>query len=256
MTEQDNKSIEHEQNQAAEQVSASVQSEKPVVVVSQTGNPKPVTSAINSIDTGKLLELLKNPLHSLKLDPAKEWVLSAISAAAGVIGFFFWVWAMQKKAYAGINGNLDGLGNFSELFGAIGRMAYVTTTPFSSLFNFARSGTYFVLAICSIALLVAAFTLIGNWMGTQKRSWMESITFYGGTQLMLGAGLILCGIIAFISIELSALIGVIMLVLWLILLVDLALGLHSVGNDKRYPFVLFSVGGYMVALYIIYRILT
>jgi len=227
----------HEQaeNQAA--ASSAIPSQPP-----QHAGNEPTREApppLSEVEPQKLLELLKNPSAALKLQPEKDWVYGAIGAAAGVLGFFFWVWAFQEA----IKSKLDifsGIGNLF-LYGMLG-----LATP----------AKYLILGIFSIALLAATLGAVGNWQGARKRNWMEAVAFQGSTQLLFGAGWLISGVIAFISLQLSMLLGAIVMLINLLLLVSQATELHEVGRDKRFMYFVYSISIYLLLLFLVYSILT
>ncbi|WP_239618288.1 hypothetical protein [Cohnella mopanensis] len=208
----------------------------PATPSSNAGNSTQ-SSPVGGIDVQKLLALLKNPSSALKLQPLTEWIYGAIGAGVGVIGFFFWIWSIQEELK-------------NDFFGAIGNLVFL------SLLGFTTPGKYLVIGIFSIALLVGSLTLVGNWIGGRKRSWMEAITFQGSTQLLFGAGWIVSGIVAFLSLQLSMLIGVILLLINLILAVTQAEDLHEVSRDRRFLYIVYSIAAYMFLLFLVYKIIT
>lgn len=203
-----------------------------------------------NVDSQKLLALLKNPTASVRLQPATDWIYGVIGAAVGVIGFWFFVWMLHEK----VTPDTSDMGDLGDLFGALGSITRSFDSPFFSLFAPLSAGEYLVLAIISIALAGAAFTLVGNWIGGRKRSWTEAATYYGGTQLLFGAGLIVAGILALISAELGSLVAVLLLAINLITLVIQALALHEVNRDRVFQYVYSAVGGYGIVLYLAYLI--
>ncbi|QJD83983.1 hypothetical protein [Cohnella herbarum] len=192
-------------------------------------------SPLGGVDFQKLLELAKNPSSSLKLQPLTEWIYGAIGAVVGVLGFFIWIWAIQEEIK-------------NELFGGLGNLVFL------SLLGFTTPGKYLVIGIFSIALLVGSLTLIGNLLGAKKRSWMEAVTYQGSTQLLFGAGLIVAGLVAFVSLQLSMLLGVILLLINLLLVVTQAEDLHEVGRERRFLFIVYSIAAYMFLLFLVYSV--
>lgn len=235
--------------QAENQAAAAV---PPTPSEGQVASPAaaPTPSPFANVDGQKLLVLLKNPLESLKLQPATDWIYAAISSAVGVIGFFFFVWALREQTRTSTTNDLDGL------FSGLANLARTVYSPFYGVFGFASPGKMFLISIISIALIVGALTLVGNWIGGRKRSWLETATYLGGTQLLFGAGFIIAGIVAFISFELATVLGIAIIALSLIVLVLQALELHEISASRRFPFLYQSVGGYMIAMYIVYLIFT
>ncbi|WP_256759925.1 hypothetical protein [Cohnella sp. WQ 127256] len=199
--------------------------------------PAASSSPLSGIDVQKLLGLIKNPSSALQLQPLTEWIYGAIGAAVGVLGFFFWIWAAQEQ-----------LAN--DLFGNIGNLIFL------SVISFALPGKSLVIGIFSIALLVGSLTLIGNRLGARKRNWMEAVTYQGSTQLQFGVGWIVCGVVAFLSLQLSMLIGVILLLICLLVVVTQAEDLHEVSRERRFLFIVYSVAAYSFLLFLVYSIIT
>lgn len=229
-------------------------SESQTAAASAPQQPQAGPSASNplsKVDTQKLLVLLKNPSASVRLQPATDWIYGAIGAAIGVIGMWFFVWALKEKITPDTS-DIDGLG---DLFGALGSFTRAFDSPFWSFFGAASPGTYLILSICSIALVGVALTLLGNWIGGRKRSWLEAATYYGGSQVLFGAGLLVSGIVAFISAEFGSLLAALLLAVNLVTLVIQGLALHEVSRERVFQYVYSSVGGFGVALYIVYKVL-
>lgn len=201
-----------------------------------------------NVDTQKLLVLLKNPMASVRLQPATDWIYGVIGAVVGVIGFWFFVWMLKEKITPDFDIG-DGLGG---ALSALSSFAYSIDSPFSSLFMALSPGKYLILGVVSAALVGVAFTLVGNWIGGRKRSWTEAATYYGGTQLLFGAGLIVAGILALISAKLGALVAALLLAINLVVLVIQALALHEVSRERVFQYAYCSVGGYGVVLYLVY----
>ncbi|TVX97986.1 hypothetical protein [Cohnella terricola] len=229
----------HENHEQAE-IQAAASSAVPAQPPQHTGSEptREASSPLSEVKPQKLLELLKNPSEALKLQPQKDWIYGAIGAAAGVVGFFFWIWFFQEA----IRGKYDFFAGFGNLFRY---SVMVLATP----------GKYLLLGVFSIALLVGTLGAVGNWQGARKRNWMEAVTFQGSTQLLFGAGWILSGVIAFLSLQLSMLLGVIILLISLLLLVSQATDLHEVSREKRFLFFVYSISIYLVLLFLAYVII-
>lgn len=210
--------------------------------------PQQQPNPLGNIDTQKLIGLLKNPTSSVKLQPATDWIYGVIGAVIGVIGFWFFVWALHEKTTPDTSG-VEGLG---DLFGALGSLSKAFDSPFWSLYGSMGAGKYLILGVCAIVLAAVAFTIVGNWIGGRKRTWQEAATYYGGTQVQTGAGLIIAGILAFISAELGALVATLFLLLSLVVLVIQGLALHEVSRERVFPYIYQSVGGFGVATYIVF----
>lgn len=202
-----------------------------------------------NVDTQKLLALLKNPTASVRLQPATDWIYGVIGAVVGVIGFWFFVWMLREK----ITPDVDFGDDLGGVLGALSSLAGLDS-PFSSFFMALQPGEYLVLGVVSAVLVGAAFTLVGNWIGGRKRSWTEAATYYGGSQLLFGAGLIVAGILALISAKLGALVAALLLAINLIVLVIQALSLHEVSRDRVFQYVYSAVGSYGIVLYLAYLI--
>jgi hypothetical protein len=212
------------------------------------GGPQ-ANNPLANIDAQKLIELLKNPTSSVRLQPAVDWIYGVIGAVIGAIGLFFFVWALKEKITPDLAVN-----NLGDLGKALSGLGQAYDSPFFSLFTATSTGKYLILAVCAIVLAGVAFTLVGNWIGGRKRTWQEAATYYGGTQVLFGAGLIVSGLIAFISAELASLIAALLLVLSLIVLVIQGLALHEVSRERVFTYLYQSVGGFGVAMYLVYLI--
>ncbi|XID95671.1 hypothetical protein ACF3MZ_14620 [Paenibacillaceae bacterium WGS1546] len=195
--------------------------------------PTERSSPLAEVDGRRLLELLQNPAAALKLQPRKEWIYGAIGAAAGVIGFVVWIGLFQAALRQAFNA-FGGLGNLF-LGGVLGNV----------------SGRGLLISILSLAILVGALTLIGNWRGARKRDWLEALSYYGGTQLLFGAVWVAAGLLAFLSLQLSTLIGAIALLINLLLLVGQAVDLHEVGPERKFLYIVYSVSAYALLLFLV-----
>lgn len=192
------------------------------------------SSPFAEVDGRRLLELLQNPAAALKLQPRKEWIYGAIGAAAGVIGFVVWIGLFQAAVRQAFNA-FGGLGNLF-LGGILGNVS---------------PGRYLLISLLSLAILVGALTLIGNWRGARKRDWLEALSYYGGTQLLFGAVWVAAGLLAFLSLQLSTLIGAIALLINLLLLVGQAVDLHEVGPERKFLYIVYSVSAYALLLFLV-----
>ncbi|WEK53252.1 MAG: hypothetical protein P0Y55_11695 [Candidatus Cohnella colombiensis] len=235
--------VDHQEYTQASPVSA------PAVAPVTATTPSPLAN----FDVKRLVGLLTNPFSSTKLHSATEWIYSAISSAVGVLGFFFFVWALRKEIGAG---DVGGVNDISDLFSGLANAIRSVSSPFYMPFGFVTPGKFLVLSVLSLAAIIAALTLIGNWVGGRKRAWLENATVFGGTQLLFGACYIVAGVIAFINFELATVIGVAIAVFSLLILALQALELHEVGVERRFSFLYMSVGGYAIAMYILYKIFT
>ncbi len=195
-------------------------------------------SDLPGVDPRKLLELLKNPSASLKLQPQTDWIYGAIGAAGGVVGFVIWNWLFQEAIKAKLG-----------IFGALGGLAM------GGLLGVSAPGKFLLLGLFSIALLAGSLTLIGNWQGARKRDWREASAYLGGTQLLFGAAWVVSGLLAFVSLQLSTLLGIFLLLVNLVLLVGLAEDLHAVGRERKFLYIAYSLAAYSLLFYLVVSIL-
>lgn len=247
MSEQDSsqpelrKAEDREPGELQTAASATEGAQVPPVPVATTPASPSQGSPLGGVDVQKLIELMKNPSSSLKLQPVTEWIYGAIGAAVGVVGFFFWVWAIQESFKNQLKSSLFGGIDFGNL------VLY-------NLLGFTSPGKYLVISVFSIVLLAGSLMVIGNRLGARKRSWIETATFQGSTQLLFGAAWIVTGIIAFLSIQLSLLLGAIALLINLLVVLTQAEDLHEVGRDRRFLFIVYSIAAYMLLLFLVYSI--
>lgn len=205
-------------------------------------SPAPAAAApaspLAAVDGQKLLALLRNPSAAQKLQPQTEWIYGAIGAAAGVIGFVLWNWLFLEAVKAKLG-----------LFQAFGSL-FIT-----GVLGIASPGKFLLLGLFSIALLIGSLTLVGNWQGARKRDWQEAVAYLGGTQLAFGAGWLVSGLLAFVSLQLSTLVGAFLLLVNLVLLVGQAEDAHEVGRERRFLYIVYSLAAYLLLLYLVFSIL-
>ncbi|MFB9277989.1 hypothetical protein [Cohnella cellulosilytica] len=195
-------------------------------------------SPLAAMDPKKLAELLKNPTASLQLQPQTDWIYGALGAAAGVVGFVLWNWLFQEAIKTKLG-----------IFGAWGGLAI------GNLFGVSVPAKFLLLGLFSIVLLAGSLTLIGNWRGARKRDWREAAAYLGGTQWLFGAAWIVSGLLAFVSLQLSMLLGLFLLLVNLVLLVGLAQDLHEVGRERKFLYITYSLAAYSLLFYLITSIL-
>jgi hypothetical protein len=188
------------------------------------------------VESGKLIDLLRNPSSALNLQPQKDWMYGAIGAIVGVIGFFFWIWCFQEAIK-------------QKLFSVLGNLFLY------SILGMATPGKYFLIGLFSVVLLVGTLTVLGNWQGARKRNWMEVVTLQGSSQLLFGAVWIVSGLLAFMSLQLSMLLGAAALLINLLLLVAQAQDFHEVSRERRFLYIVYAMGIYMLLLFFVYSII-
>jgi len=220
-----------EANEEAESQTAAAASPAPAAAAGPA-------SPLAAVDGQKLLALLRNPSAAQKLQPQTEWIYGAIGAAAGVIGFVLWNWLFLEAVKAKLG-----------LFQAFGSL-FIT-----GVLGIASPGKFLLLGLFSIALLIGSLTLVGNWQGARKRDWREAVAHLGGTQLAFGAGWLVSGLLAFVSLQLSTLVGAFLLLVNLVLLVGQAEHAHEVGREHRFLYIVYSLAAYLLLLYLVFSIL-
>ncbi|WP_372632085.1 hypothetical protein [Cohnella sp.] len=220
-----------EANEEAESQTAAAASPTPAAAAGPA-------SPLAAVDGQKLLALLRNPSAAQKLKPQTEWIYGAIGAAAGVIGFVLWNWLFLEAVKAKLG-----------LFQAFGSL-FIT-----GVLGIASPGKFLLLGLFSIALLIGSLTLVGNWQGARKRDWREAVADLGGTQLAFGAGWLVSGLLAFVSLQLSTLVGAFLLLVNLVLLVGQAEHAHEVGRERRFLYIVYSLAAYLLLLYLVFSIL-
>jgi hypothetical protein len=198
---------------------------------------KDISALASQIDKNLILELLKNPLVGLRLDPAKDIKYGIIGLAASIIGFLIWAVLISAK----IGNIVDGL------FGGFGIMG-------GSSLGSQFIGKLILIGILSIISLLVSVWAIGNWRGNRKIKWIEITTRIGGMQLSFGAGFVIAGILGLFSLLLSFLAIAIVLFTNLITTVLGGNELYEVENNHRFSFIALIASTYLILFYILFKI--
>lgn len=184
---------------------------------------------MGAFDPRKLAELAKNPGNGRRLVPEEDWLLGIVGGVAGVLGFTFWVWAVQR-----------GMRRSFNLFEDMVFTGVVGTAPV---------GAALWISIVSVAALIASLALLGNRLGAKKRGWMEIAAFQGGAQLWFGAAYFLCGIVSLAAWNVSVLAMGVLLLLNFYYLVSQAEELHEVDTRRKLPYLAACLGVYFILVY-------
>ncbi|MFX3632912.1 MAG: hypothetical protein ACE3L7_02730 [Candidatus Pristimantibacillus sp.] len=208
----------------------------PVAAGSATGQSAAVlnqmTASIKQVDKNIILRLLKNPFESMALNPSKDLVYGVIGIAAAIIGFLIWALLIGGKLESIFYGML-GFGGLAS-FGDKGSIA-------TALF-----GKMFLVAIISNIALLAAIWGIGQWKGDQKQSLKALVTHIGAIHYIAGAGFIIAGILALMSLKLSLLVLLISLLSALMLSIHAAIDLFKVEQNRQALYMILSVSAYLL----------
>ncbi|QGQ96137.1 hypothetical protein EHS13_15265 [Paenibacillus psychroresistens] len=199
---------------------------------------KDISALASQIDKNLVLELLKNPLVGLRLDPVKDIKYGIIGLAASIIGFIIWAVLISHKIGNIVNGLFGG---FSMLMG-------------ESSLGSQLIGKLILIGILSIISLMVSVWGIGNWRGNRKINWAEIITRIGSMQLSFGAGFLITGILGLFSLYLSFLAIAIVAFTNLIITVLGGNELYEVEKDHRFLFITLLTSTYLILFYILFRI--
>lgn len=193
-----------------------------------------MTASIKQVDKNIILRLLKNPLESLALNPSKDLVYGVIGIAAAIVGFLIWAIFIGGKLESIFYGIL-GFGGLAS-FGDKGSIA----TAFI--------GKMFLVAIISNIALLAAVWGVGQWKGGQRQSFKSLVTHIGAIHYIAGAGFVIAGILALMSIKLSLFVLLISLLSALMLSIHAAINLFKVEQNRQALYIILSISAYLLVM--------
>lgn len=176
-----------------------------------------------------LLNLLRNPLAGLRLNPENGLIYGILGMAASLIGFFLWGLALEKKIE-------DSL---SSVFGGFFLFDWVKP-------NIHLAEKFLPVGLVSLQSLVGALWIMGLWKGEHRSDWREVITVLGSMQLTWAACFLGGALIAFVSLQLSVLVVGIALLSALVITLLGAHDLFRIREERR----LLTITG-SIALYVL-----
>lgn len=195
-----------------------------------------VSQSPKTVDGGRILRFLRNPLEALGLTE-KEWLYGVLGLAASFLGFLIWVLLFGGQITELIYGFMP----FGGLFGP-------------SELTFAIFGRMFGIGLLSMIALLAALWLTGWWRSGVQPSWKAFLTQIGGMQYIAGAGFLLAGILSF-SFPLSILVLGITLLSSLVLSVYGGVEASGVSKERTSTYMILSVTLYLVLLGVLVNLL-
>lgn len=205
--------------------------EENLVVLSHNHN-KPA----GAVDIQLIIKLLKNPFEALKLDEKRDILYGLIGIGASLVGYIVLVLMFSNylkgiflNPLAALTGVGAGMGPF------IGKMI--------------------LLGILSLLSLFVSLWLISWWQGEERQSIQGLITKLGAMQYMSGAGFIIAGLLALMTIKLAFAVLLIVLISTLIFSVQAAFRLYKVKEERSALYIISSVGGYFIVMLILTSIL-
>jgi|GEM_PF-590520 hypothetical protein len=199
----------------------------------QSGNYQSALAAVNQIDRNLVVDLVRNPLKALQLQPAKDLVYGLLGFAASLVGFILWAWMFGKKLDSMLNGIFGVSSDFGDWF----------ETPSVSS---AIIGRLIATGILSIISLLAAVWAINAWQGERKVTIKELTTHLGAAQYVFGAGFIVAGICGFISLRIAALVMAINLMTALVTNLVLVMDLSQTRQERKVMFIALSLAAYLI----------
>ncbi len=179
--------------------------------------------SLRRLDGTIILNMLKNPMDSMYLNAGNDFVYGMIGIAASIIGFLLWISVVMNKVAFGLFGIISGKGLINHTFGHM-----------------------FMLTLLSNVALVGSLWLVGRWLGSEKKSFKAIITRAGATQFIIAAGLIAAGIIALVTVKLSAVLAVIALISSFVMAIVLTMELCQVALEKRAYFMISVIAMYVI----------
>ncbi|OPA80207.1 hypothetical protein BVG16_05545 [Paenibacillus selenitireducens] len=186
----------------------------------------------SSLDLQLIVQLLRNPLTSLSLNPATQWLYGVLGIAASIVGFALWTTTSVTSIFALFLNPLAGLGigrglGFSIYAGTFVRMI--------------------VLALVSQGVLIGSIWIFGNWLSGKKQDWRNLVTYLGGVQWLFGGAFIVAAIIGLLLGQIGFLIASIALVLTIIFIVLTSLECYTfVSTERKSQFLVYSIGVYIL----------
>ncbi|MCQ6561946.1 hypothetical protein [Paenibacillus mendelii] len=197
-----------------------------------------LTKAMKQVDGNVVLKLLKDPQYGLNLNPDKDFIYGILGLVASILGFTIWAGLLGMRIDSLFSGLL-GLGGFGG--DSIGG---------------AFTGRMLLTAILSIAALHGMLWLLGSWQGTNKLSFKAFITYAGSMHYLSGAGFVVAGLCALISlISFSFLLILINVSIMLVLSVIVSIDIFGVYREKRMVYTASAIALYMVILMIVTKII-
>lgn len=181
-----------------------------------------MTSTVQKVDRGTVVRLLQNPFSGLQLDPAKDFVYGLLGLAASLIGFLIWALLVGQGF-----GNLFTFGVFGLIDGKI-------------------TGRIFLIGLISLISLICSMWISGLWQGRNRQDIMAVVCRLGSMQTAGGAGFVIAGILALVSLRLSFVAYGITALVTLIVTVMGALELFDIAPERRFSFIGISVSLYWI----------
>lgn len=194
-------------------------------------------ASLKQVDGNTILALLKNPQHALNLNTGKDLIYGILGIVASLVGFMIGYWIMIRELANSILGlfGFGGMSDFADFGGG--------TSNTASMF-----GEMLLLGLISLAALFGSIWLIGNWRGARTLSFKDVITYLGSVQYTFGAGFILAGLCALISLRFGLLLLLINLLSALVITLMASSDLFGVAKERRLAFIALSVALYLIVV--------
>lgn len=190
------------------------------------------SQSTNKVDFKRMLELLTNPLDSLKLTD-KDFIYGIIGLASSYAAYLLWALLVTNR----LNNLFNPFNSIASLFNG-GRRSSV----FFELF-----GKMLATGLWSIIVLLGVVWLVGWWRGGSKLELKLYLTRIGGLHYIGCAGFLLACIVS-ASFMLSVMVLVITLLFLLVLTLYAGAELFGVPREKLSLYFLVSVAGYVLLI--------
>ncbi|MFD2116607.1 hypothetical protein ACFSTH_18980 [Paenibacillus yanchengensis] len=187
-----------------------------------------------SVDMQLLLKLLKDPLYARQLDNYKDTKYGWIGLAVSIVGFFISGLLMSWQFGKNVNIILSFMMNSGSILNG-----------YSGGIMAAR---ILLLGVMSNLSLFISIWLISLWKGGRRRTMKALITRLGAMQYITGAGMIVAGIFAIISMKFALAIIIIILLYTLIVTMIGAMELYEVAEENKSVFLISVFAAYGILL--------
>jgi len=215
----------HEQAAAhAEHMNTGIGAKPSVVQSNSTASSRP------AIDVKRIVQLLQNPLSSLKLDGYTDILYGVLGILASLVGYLLLVAAVGKKISSLTYFGLFGLGG--------------------SLF-----GRMLLLALISNAALLGSIWLIGMWKGKKKLGFMPLITHFGALQYGAGALFLVAALVSWMSFGLMLMLLVAGLLIVFVLSIVAALEVYGVAKESFSHYIMLTTSAYVIITMLLTNVL-
>jgi len=186
---------------------------------------RPSGNNVPPVNVNLLLGLFRNPFQAAAFGSDK--LLYGIIGLAASVLFYFLAGLSSYRSY-----------NF----------AYDIFNTLSSRLGFDFGGVfraYFIGGLLSLAVFVAAFWLMGQLFGSVKVDFKEAIAKLGSIQVVTAGGWLAAAVFTFLIPSIGGLLMTATKGITLVITLLVSLEAFQIPNERRFAFILSSIGGYL-----------